>query len=54
MIREIKIVIEYPDGQRKITLVKSVDEAFRVCRSSGGVDWKTVSYRPRLIERNYN
>mgnify|MGYP000285959596 CR=1 FL=1 len=48
MVKEIKIVIEYPGGQRKIRMVKSVDEAFRICRTTGGLDWKAVSYRPRI------
>ena len=32
MAREIKIVIEYPNGKHKAVIVKSVDEAFRLCR----------------------
>ena len=46
MAREIQIVIEYPDGKNKAVIVKSVDEAFRLCRDTGGSNWKPLSYRP--------
>lgn len=48
MLRAMKIVIEMPDGSRKVDIVRSVDEAFRLCRFYGGVDWKPISYRPHL------
>ena len=48
MKKRIKIMIMYPNGQRKTKTVNSVDEAFGVCRATGGVDWKAISYRPKI------
>ncbi len=52
MAREIKIVIEYPDGKKKTVVVKSIDEAFHRCRSTGGVDWQPLSYKPWINRAN--
>lgn len=48
MARAIRIVIEYSSGKKKTEVVRSVDEAFRLCRTSGGSSWKPVSYRPHI------
>ena len=48
MTRAIRIVIEYANGKKKTEIVHSVDEAFHLCRKSGGLAWKPLSFRPHI------